>query len=140
MGNSRRFKRAMKGGRSRGRMDSGGYGGIKMSEVLMDFAEPLVRGLSLPEDRDAFVAALKVAGVLWNEAVLPSPGGSEELYARLNDATGGPRDPGMETLFDTVIVRGRLLYPDLDRLVTSVHVTVGGDGDCTVRVVSAVSV
>lgn len=138
MGNSRRLKRAMKGSRSRGRMESGGYGGIKMSEVLLDFAEPLVSGLSLPEDRDAFVAALKVAGLLWNEAVSPSPGGSKELYERLYDAIGGPRDPGMEKLFDAVIARGRLLYPDLDRLVTSVHVSVGGDGACTVRVISAV--
>jgi hypothetical protein len=31
-----------------------------------------------------------------------------------------------------------LLYPDLDRLITGVHVSVGGDGDCTVRVISAV--
>jgi hypothetical protein len=138
MGNSRRFKRAMKGGRSRGRMHGGGYGGIKMSEVLLDFAEPLVSGLSLPEDRDAFVAALKVAGLLWNEAVSPSPGGSKELYERLYDAIGGPRDPGMEKLFDAVIARGRVLYPDLGRLITGVHVDIGGGGDCTVRVISAV--
>lgn len=110
-----------------------------MSEVLLDFAEPLVGGLSLPDDRDAFVAALKMAGLLWNEAVRPGEGGSEELYATLNDAMGGPRDPGMEKLFDAVIARGRLLYPDLDRLVTSVHVSVGADGECTVQVISAVS-
>lgn len=138
MGNSRRFKRAMKGSRSRGRTDGGGYGGIKMSEVLLDFAQPLVRGLSLPEDRGAFAAALKIAGLLWNEAVSPTPGGSQELYGKLNDAMGGPPDPGMEKLFDTVIARGRLLYPDLDRLITGVHVSVGGDGDCNVRVISAV--
>lgn len=138
MGNSRRFKRAMKASLSRERMDSRGYGGIKMSEVLLDFAEPLVRGLSLPEDRDVFAAALKVAGLLWNEAVSPRPGGSKALYDKLNDALGGPRDPDMEKLFDAVIARRRLLYPDLDRIITSVHVSVGGDGDCTVRVISAV--
>ena len=54
MGNSRRFKRGMKAGRAHGRMGDGGYGGVKMSDVLMDFAEPLLHGLSLPEDRDAF--------------------------------------------------------------------------------------
>lgn len=138
MGNSRRLKRAMRAGRSRGRMDGGGYGGIKMSEVLMDFAEPLVRGLSLPEDREAFVAALKVASLLWNEAVRQGKGGSEELYATLHDTMGGPRDPGLEKLFDAVIARGKLLYPDLDRLVTSVHVSVDDEGGCTVRVISAV--
>jgi hypothetical protein len=109
-----------------------------MSEVVLDFVEPLVRELSLPEDREAFVAALKIAGLLWNEAVSPHPGGSQGLYATLNDGIGGPRDPGMEKLIGTVIARGRLLNPDQDRLITSVHVSVGGDGDCTVRVVSAV--
>jgi hypothetical protein len=138
MGNSRRFKRAMKGSRSRGQGDGGGYGGIKMSEVLLEFAEPLVDGLSLPEDREAFVAALKVAGLLWNEAVAPNPAGSTVLYDRLYDVIGGPRDPGMEKLFDAVIARGRLLYPHLDRLITGVHVDIGGDGECTVRVISAV--
>jgi hypothetical protein len=137
MGNSRRLKRAMKANLARER-NGGGYGGVKMSEVLLDFAEPMVGGMSLPEDREAFVAALKVAGLLWNEAVSPTPGGSQKVYATLFEAMGSPRDPGMERLFDTVIARGRLLYPDLDRLITSVRVSVGSDGDCTVRVVSAV--
>lgn len=51
---------------------------------------------------------------------------------------GVPPDAGIENLFDTVIARGRLLYPDLDRLVTGVHVSVFDDGYCTVRVISAV--
>jgi hypothetical protein len=137
MGNGRRFKRAMRDSRFRGRIDGSGYGGIKMSEVLVDFAEPLVSGLSLPEDREAFVAALKVAGLLWNEAVAPGPDGSKALYDRLDEAMGNSPDVAMEKLFDTVIVRGRVLYPDVDRLITGVHVEVGGDGDCTVRVISA---
>lgn len=138
MGNSRRLKRAMKASRSRGYSGGGGYGGIKMSEVLLDFAEPMLRGFSLPEDREAFVAALKIAGLLWNEAVVPGPGGSKELYARLNDAMDGPPEPGMEKLFDAVIARRRLLYPDLDRIITGVHVSMDDDGRCTVRVLSAV--
>jgi hypothetical protein len=128
----------MRAGRSRGRMDGGGYGGIKMSEVLLDFAEPPVRGLSLPEDREAFVAALKVAGLLWNEAVRPQEAGGKALHDRLDEAMGSAPDEGMEKLFAAMIARGRLLYPDLDRLITGVHVSVGGDGDCTVRVISAV--
>jgi hypothetical protein len=138
MGNSRRLKRAMKGSRSRGRMEGGGYGGIKMSEVLLDFAEPMVHEMSLPEDRKAFVAALKVAGLLWNEAVAPRPDGSQALYAKLFDAMGGPPDAEVEKLFDAVIARGRLLYPNLDRLITGVDVSVGAGGECTVRVISAV--
>jgi hypothetical protein len=118
-------------------MGDRGYGGIKMSEVLLDFAEPLVGGLSLPEDREAFVAALKIASLLWNESVRPGEAGSRELCARLNDAMGGPRDPGMEKLFEAVIARGRLLYPHLDRIIASVDVTVDDDGECTVRVFSA---
>jgi hypothetical protein len=137
MGNSRRLKRAMKANRIRERV-GGGYGGVKMSEVLLEFAEPLVDPLSLPEDREAFVASLKIAGLLWNEAVCPSPGGSTELYTRMSDLTGAPRDPVMERVFDAMIARGRLLYPDLDRLITAVDVEVEDDGRCTVRVISAV--
>lgn len=111
-----------------------------MSEVLLDFAEPLVRGLTLPEDHDAFVTALKIAGLLWNEAAYAGEGGSRELYARMNDVMGGPPDPGMEKLFDAMIARGRLLYPNLERMITSVHVSVDDDGDCVVRVISAVSI
>jgi hypothetical protein len=138
MGNSRRLKRAMRATRSRGHIGSSALGGVKMSEVLLDFAEPLVGGLSLPDDRAAFVAAIKIASLLWNEAVCPGQGGSEELYARLSDGMGTPRDPEMEKIFDAMIVRGRLLYPHLDRIVASVHVTVDDDGRCTVRVLSEV--
>jgi hypothetical protein len=137
MGNSRRLKRAMKAKRTRERT-GGGYGGVKMSEVLLEFAEPLVDHLSLPEDREAFVAALKIAGLLWNEAVCPRPGGRTELYTLLNTAIGAPRDPVMEDVFDAMIARGRLLYPGLDRLVTAVDAGVEDDGRCTVRVMSAV--
>lgn len=137
MGNSRRFKRAMKTSRSRGYMGGGRYGGIKMSEVLLDFAEPMLHGFSLPEDREAFVGALKVASMLWNEAVFPGKGGSKALYARLKEATGGFPGPEMEKLFDAVIARRRLLYPDLDRMITGVHVSMDDDGRCTVKVSSA---
>jgi hypothetical protein len=136
MGNSRRLKRAMKANRFR-EADGGGYGGVKMSEVLLEFAEPLVRGLSLPEDRKAVVAALKIAGALWNEAARPLPGGRTQLYARLSDAVGGTRDADMDRLFDLMIARGRRLYPHLDRLVTAVDVEVEDDGRCIVRVLSA---
>ena len=104
----------------------------------MEFAEPLVRELSLPEDRNAFVAALKIAGVLWNEGVSPSPGGRKKLYTGLYEAMGAPSDREMDRLFDTVIARGRRLYPDLDRLITGVQVEVEADGRGTVRVISAV--
>jgi hypothetical protein len=134
MGNGRRFKRAMKANLFRGGLG----GGVKMSEVLLDFADPLLRGFSLPEDRETFVAALKIASVLWNEAVRPGKHGANELYATLNDAVGAPRDPDMEKIFDAMIARGRLLYGNLDRIITGVHVDVDGNGQCTVRVISAV--
>lgn len=126
----------MEANRFAGHVD--GYGGVKMSKVLLDFAEPLVDDLSLPDDHDAFEAALKIAGLLWNEAARPREGGSRELYARLNAAMGGPRDPGLERLFDWMITRGRLLYPHLDRIITDVHVEVQNDGRGIVRVASAV--
>lgn len=138
MGNSRRLKRAMKANRVR-RLGAG-YRGVKMPEVLVQFAAPLLRGLTLPKDRDAFTAALKMAGLLWNEVASPHPEGSAALYASLSTGMSEPRDLEMEALFDRMIARGRVLFPGLDRLVTGVDVDIEDDGRCNVRVISAVSI
>lgn len=129
MGYKRRMQRAkQKQGRFRG------YGLVKMSEVLLDFAEPLTR--SVPEeDVPAFRAALNIAALLWNEAVRPSPGGTRELYARLRHvADDVPAD--LEVVFDAIIARGRALYPGLDRTILQVKVEVDDDGCFHVNVVS----
>lgn len=109
---------------------------MKMSEALVDFAEPLLLGLTLPEDRKAFGGALKVAAVLWNAVVHPPDGGYGRLYARLGERVGSAPSSELEKIFDAMIARGRALYPGLDRMITAVDVVVASDGRCTVNVAS----
>jgi hypothetical protein len=140
MGTSRQWKRARKSRRSHevtgAVVTDGGHGGMKMSEALVDFAEPLLLGLTLPEDRRAFGGALKVAAVLWNAALDPPEGGYRRLYARLGEKVGSPPSPELEKIFDAMIVRGRAPHPGLDRMITRVEVVVESDGRCSVNVAS----
>ncbi len=111
---------------------------VSMSDVLMDFAEPLLRGLELPEDRIAFETGLKIAAMLWNASVDPSGDDPRDVYADIDAALGGGQesDREMERLFDLIIVRGRKLYPDVKRLIVDMNVAIGDDGTCRLNVVS----
>jgi hypothetical protein len=107
-----------------------------MSEVLLDFAEPLLLELTLPEDRLAFEAALKVSALLWNAVVHPPRGGYGRLYAAVGELVGSAPGPELEEIFDAMIVRGRARYPGLERMIARVEVVVENDGRCNVRVAS----
>ena len=109
---------------------------MKMSEILVDFAEPLLRELTLPKDRLAFEAALKISALLWNAAIDPHEGGHRRLYARLGEMVGSAPGPELEEIFDAMIVRGRALYPGLERMIARVEVAVASDGRCHVNVAS----
>lgn len=136
MGSSRRWKRAKKLGRGGGVAAQDWRGGVKMSDVLWVFADPLVRDLELPEDHLAFEAALKISALLWNEGLLPRERRSTELYAELAAMVGGPRDPALEAIFDAMIERGRALYPGVDRFIQSVDLVVDDEGNCRLDVSS----
>jgi hypothetical protein len=136
MGSSRRWKRAKKLGRGGGVATQDWRGGIKMSDVLRVFADPLVCDLELPEDHLAFEAALKISALLWNEGLLPRERRSTELYAELAAILGSPHDPALEDFFDSMIERGRALYPGLDRFIQGVHLVVDDEGSCRLDVSS----
>lgn len=103
MGSSRRWKRAKQRAHSRGRADDGRF---KMSEILMDFAEPLLRSFELPRDRGAFVGGVKVAAVLWNVMVDPPANGYASAYAALGRAYGTAPTRELTDVFDLMIARG----------------------------------
>lgn len=108
-----------------------------MSDVLVDFAEPLLVGLTLPEDRLAFEGALKISLLLWNEGILPRERRSQKLYAELADLLRTPEDPELDSFFDSMIARGRLQYPGVDRFILDVRMVVDDEGNHRVDVSSA---
>lgn len=136
MGSSRRWKRARRHGTGGG---AGPFTGrsAKMSEVLLDFAEPLLEEFSLPEDRVAFETALKLSAILWNVSVNPPEGGVKAVYAKLEAGMGSPPDPAMEQVFDEMIARGRARYPHVRRMIMQVDVDIDDRGTCRVNVASA---
>jgi|GEM_PF-2845029 len=140
MGTSRQWKRARKSRRTHERTGpvaaNGERGAVKMSEILLDFAEPLLLPLTLPKDRLAFEAAVKISALLWNAAIDPPEGGHRQLYARLGEMVGSAPGPELEEVFDAMIARGRALYPGLDRMIARVDVVVQSDGRCNVTVAS----
>lgn len=143
MGSSRRWKRAKKSVRPQGGSGGGAVrderDGVSMSDLLVDFAEPLLRGFTLPEDRMAFEAALKISSLLWNEGLLPRERRSKALYAELAGMLGAKEDPEVEPFFDSMIRRGRSRYPGVDRFIPGVRMEVDEEGNHRVDVSSTPS-
>ena len=129
MGSSRKWKRAKRHGT--GEIE------LKMSEVLLDFAEPMLAGLTLPEDRAPFETAIKMASVLWNAAVSPPEGGLARVYAMFEREMGEPIDEEVKAMFDRVVRRGRARYPHVRRIIVQAKVDVDDEGTCRVRVASS---
>lgn len=131
MGSSRRWKRAKQ-------LARGGIGEFKMSEVLMDFAEPLLAEFQLPRDRTAFLAGVQTAVLLWNAMVdPPAEGHRTTTYAVLEKALGRELPREAEDQFDRMIARGRAKYSHVRLIIVDADVDVKDDGRITVRVVSS---
>ncbi|HEX2078896.1 MAG TPA: hypothetical protein VHG08_14335 [Longimicrobium sp.] len=107
-----------------------------MSEVLVDFAAPLLADFTLPEDREAFEGAINLASLLWNVSVCPPRGGHSRRYVDLRRVLGDAPDAELEALFDAVIARGRRLYPGLDRVIAGVELDFYEDGTFRINVAS----
>jgi hypothetical protein len=130
MGSSRRWKRAK-------RLVRGGIGELKMSEVLLDFAEPLLSEFQLPRDRQAFLSAVQTAVLLWNAMIdPPAEGHRATTYATLAKAIGREIPPEVEDQFDRMIARGRAKFAHVRLMIVDADVDIEDDGRITVRVLS----
>jgi hypothetical protein len=85
-------------------------GAEKMSEVIEDFAEPLLSRADSPED---VKTALLVAMTAWNYSLL-----NEEAKVE-PDAPHSKllADPDVRSVFDSLLERKRELYPDNRRAI-----------------------
>ena len=85
-------------------------GAEKMSEVIEDFAEPLLSRAESPED---VKTALLVAMTAWNYSLL-----DEEAKAEPdNPHSKLLADPNARSIFDSLLERERLLFPDNRRAI-----------------------
>ncbi|MDA1272764.1 MAG: hypothetical protein O2960_01755 [Verrucomicrobia bacterium] len=85
-------------------------GGEKMSEVLGTFAEPLLEHATTREEREK---AFSFATIVWNYSIArldPGIGFGRDLDSIL-------RDPRTREVFDLMLARKELLYPENRRII-----------------------
>ena len=113
----------------------------KMSEVLVDVAEPLLRGMDTDVDPSNYEAALLLGAALWNASVPGSPIGGpaerQKVLAEIRKRSSVGGTPEVEHLCDEVMRRARALYPDEMRMIVDVQVDWGSDSRHVINVASA---
>jgi len=82
--------------------------GQKMSQVLEEFAQPLLRVADSPEDTKR---ALLLAMAAWNYSLLDDPAEPDALHSTLL------ADPPTREVFDFLLARKQELYPDNRRII-----------------------
>lgn len=103
--------------------------GGKMSEVILDFAEPLVAAARTGED---FRKAIAIAIIFWDIALQPEEEHEELLGDAIRDlGEAAENDPAAITYFEAVgralLLRKKVLFPDIKRAVLGYEVV--GEGD-----------
>jgi hypothetical protein len=87
-----------------------------MSEVLLEFAEPLLDG---SEDNEQFRAAIALAGLCWNLSLMPPDEQVAELHNIVKQV--GEREAfwgrGIREIVLTLVDRKKAFFPDDNRLV-----------------------
>jgi len=84
--------------------------GEKMSEVIQDFAEPLLEGAESPQEINK---ALLIAMVAWNYSLLDDAARSNPDPAQAAILSA----PGVKEVFEALLRRKEQLYPDNRRAI-----------------------
>lgn len=93
----------------------------KMSEVLLDFAEPILDGM---RDDSCFDDAIAFSALCWNLALMPS----EEQRVHLNDAAGAMagsdlfKREGIQQCVRMLLDRKRAFFADCKRLIVDYEI------------------
>jgi len=99
----------------------------KMSDVLVDFAEPLLQNL---DDDRLFDEAIAFAALCWNLALIPS----QEQRAHVNEAVNAMARSGLferygiEQSIQMLLNRKRTLFADCSRLIVDYDIVDGPNG------------
>ena len=92
-------------------------GAARMSDVLQDFAEPLL----LESVTDAEVKnAIKFSILVWNASLVPSPEREnvvETLIKELSNPDLPDRTESVKSYIDMLLEREKDLFPDVDRTI-----------------------
>jgi hypothetical protein len=112
----------------------------KMSEVLLDFAKPLLESIDMSDER-VLEPALQMAVFIWNYAVIKSGHSPKTLgdgFTREIKRTVKARrssDPIFRTVLETLLERKKSLYPNNNRMIADFNIrwdNIGKDMKLTV--------
>ncbi|HUT94263.1 MAG TPA: hypothetical protein VMY37_32690 [Thermoguttaceae bacterium] len=113
-------------------------GEARMSAVILEVAEPLLKRHGKTPDRAKAVIMLVVAG--WNKALLPpdqQPALEKEIIDHLVPEDGSAEAIGVAVdIMDTAADRREKLFPDLRKIIVDYEVEIS-DGRLTLNVTSA---
>jgi hypothetical protein len=113
-------------------------GEAKMSAVVLEVAEPLLREHGKTPERAKAVIMLVVAG--WNKALLPpdeQPALEKEIIDQLVRKDGSAEAIGVAvSIMDTAADRREKLFPDLRKIIVDYEVDIS-EGRLTLNVSSA---
>jgi hypothetical protein len=113
----------------------------KMSEVLVDVAEPLLRGLDLAADPANYEAALLLGAALWNVSAPGCPVGNaaqkQKVLAEIRRRSPAADAAEVDRRCDEVMARAGEMYPDEVRAIVGVQVSLKTDGRYHIDVASA---
>lgn len=104
------------------------WGMLKMSDILLHVAEPLLHDLEMPEQEELFRRALSLGARLWNASRGSTEEEREERLRRVLDVVGNRVEPEVEALLRKTFRRARLLHPRDPRLIAETDVYVDDNG------------
>ena len=109
----------------------------EMSEVLVDFAEPLLENIN-DESAGGFDEAIAFAALCWNLALLSSAEQRAHLREALNAMTGSHlfERRGIEQSIQMLLNRKKTLFADYRRLIVDYENTDAGNGSHVLELVA----
>lgn len=107
-----------------------------MSEVLVDIAEPMVEGLTLPREEGAYRTGLMLAAAIWNASRLKNERERAKALAEVKETGATPMPEELRTLCESVYERARRYGSGHRKSILDVDVVCGAN-ECRVNVVSA---
>lgn len=96
-------------------------GEVRMSDVLQDFAEPLLMETSTD---DEVKMAIRFAILVWNASLMPKPEKEKELKAlitQLSKSDNPSQTTTMKFYVDMLLKRKEEMFPDIKRAIIDCH-------------------
>ncbi len=112
--------------------------GVKMSEVILKLADPLLKEYGDDVDRMKTIISLTI--IVWNKMMFPEDNQEklqDEMIDHLTAINGDAEDVGILVYMNDLITeRKKKYFPDLKKIILSYDLPVSGD-NITVNITSA---